>query len=161
MPKHRKSRKLMSRKNQKGGLWGFFEGSSDPNAPKKSWFDWGTDSTSSAVSGTENFLGSSANAVSSGFTSATDYVKNIGSSDVNVSAPQTNNSVVVGGRRRRRMRGGKGELGLTYYATPVQNANVAEPTYWIKSENMHGGARRRKSRKTRKIRKTRKSNRRY
>ncbi len=45
------------------------------------------------------------------------------------------------------MRGGKGGLGLTYYATDVSNSGlqVADPTYWIK-----GGSRRRKSRKHRK-----------
>jgi hypothetical protein len=59
----------------------------------------------------------------------------------------------VGGRHRRghksrsrrskfsdrRLRGGKGGLGLTYYATPVSGLRVAEPTYWIK-----GGTRRRR-----------------
>jgi hypothetical protein len=48
------------------------------------------------------------------------------------------------------MHGGKGDLGLTYYASPVQGANVAEPTYWIK-----GGSRRRKSRKARRTRRHR------
>lgn len=58
----------------------------------------------------------------------------------------------VGGRRRKRksMRGGKGGLGLVYYATPVSDIKVAEPTYWIK-----GGSRRRKTRRHR--RKTRRS----
>jgi hypothetical protein len=41
-------------------------------------------------------------------------------------------------------------LGLTYYATPVKNANVAEPTYWIK-----GGSKRRVNKKSRKSRKKR------
>jgi hypothetical protein len=56
----------------------------------------------------------------------------------------------VGGRRRRghrgrsrklsrKLSGGKGGLGLTYYATPVSGLKVAEPTYWIK-----GGTKRRR-----------------
>ena len=47
----------------------------------------------------------------------------------------------IGGRRkkqnrtmkkgkRRQMKGGKGGLGLTYYASPVSGLKVAEPTYW-------------------------------
>lgn len=38
-----------------------------------------------------------------------------------------------GGKRKRRsrsMKGGKGGLGLTYYATPVSGLRVAEPTTW-------------------------------
>jgi len=47
----------------------------------------------------------------------------------------------TGGRRsrRRKMRGGKGDLGLMYYATPVSGIKVVEPTYWIK-----GGSRKRR-----------------
>ena len=59
-----------------------------------------------------------------------------------------------GGRSKRKaMRGGKGGLGLTYYATDVANSGlkVAEPTYWIK-----GGSKRRRTRKIRKSRKHRK-----
>ena len=66
----------------------------------------------------------------------------------------------MGGRRRRRrktMKGGKGGLGLTYYASPVSGLKVAEPTYWINQNtntNLTGGSRRRK-RRTRKSRKSR------
>jgi hypothetical protein len=28
------------------------------------------------------------------------------------------------------MKGGKGGLGLTYYASPVSDLKVAQPTYW-------------------------------
>ena len=51
------------------------------------------------------------------------------------------------------MKGGKGGLGLTYYATDVSNSGlkVAEPTYWIK-----GGSRRRNIKTRRKSRKHRK-----
>jgi hypothetical protein len=58
------------------------------------------------------------------------------------SAPTNNdanaNQYSMGGRRsrRRKMRGGKGDLGLTYYATPVSGIKVVEPT--------KGGSRRRR-----------------
>lgn len=49
----------------------------------------------------------------------------------------------TGGRRSRRrhkkMKGGKGNLGLVYYATPVSGIKVVEPTFWI-----NGGSRKRR-----------------
>ena len=62
----------------------------------------------------------------------------------------------MGGRRHRRGRGrtmkggrkltgGKGGLGLTYYASPVSGLKVAEPTYWINQNtntNLTGGTKR-------------------
>ena len=56
----------------------------------------------------------------------------------------------MGGRRHRRgrgrtMKGGKGGLGLTYYASPVSGLKVAEPTYWINQNtntNLTGGTKR-------------------
>ena len=62
-----------------------------------------------------------------------------------------------GGKRRRRskrMKGGKNSLGLTYYATPVSNANVAEPTYMMKYT---GGKRRKRTCKRRRPHKCNKS----
>lgn len=41
-------------------------------------------------------------------------------------------------RRRRSMKGGKGGLGLTYYASPVSDLKVVEPTYWIVSKTNQG-----------------------
>lgn len=53
--------------------------------------------------------------------------------------------IPTGGKsRRKKMRGGKGGLGLVYYATPVSGIKVAEPAYWIK-----GGSRKRRHRHTR------------
>lgn len=66
-----------------------------------------------------------------------------------------------GGRRRRyrrTMKGGKGGLGLTYYATPVSGLRVAEPTTWQYYANgtnqysVKGGSRKRRGRKSRKFR---------
>jgi hypothetical protein len=63
----------------------------------------------------------------------------------------------MGGRRRsKRMRGGIGtnrDLGLTYYATPVNGIKVAEPTYM----EYYTGGRRRRSRKNRKGKKCNKT----
>jgi hypothetical protein len=168
----------MRRQNQKGGLFG-------------SLSNWWSGSSSSVVDGTENILGSSASAISSGLSSATNSVQGMMSSDVDVSGSNSSSAVdsgstvdsssnsgstvdsssnsgsavdssselnnSAGGKRRHRMKGGKGDLGLTYYATQVQGSNVAEPTYMINGNNMNGGSRRRKGRKTRKMRKSRKS----
>ena len=110
-------------RSQRGGLFGILEGPSDPN--KKSVFD--------AASGWFNSASSSL------------------STSASPAPPPSQVALPAGGsRRRRRMRGGKGGLGLGYYASPVQGANVAEPTSWIK-----GGSRRRKSRKSRRTRRHR------
>ena len=67
--------------------------------------------------------------------------------------------------KNKTMKGGKGGLGLTYYATPVSGLNVADPTSWQYYANgtnqytLKGGSKRRhscKSRKSCKICKTRK-----
>jgi hypothetical protein len=63
----------------------------------------------------------------------------------------------MGGKKRRRsrtMKGGKGGLGLTYYASPVSGIKVAQPTTWI-NYSTKGGSRRRRTnkRKTRRHKK--------
>ena len=58
--------------------------------------------------------------------------------------------LATGGRKRRKMRGGKGGLGLTYYATPVLESNVVKPNEWLPYKiNYKGGSRKRRC-KTRK-----------
>ena len=47
------------------------------------------------------------------------------------------NAAYGGKRRTRKMKGGKGGLGLTYYASPVSGLKVAEPTYWEVYGNGH------------------------
>jgi hypothetical protein len=45
------------------------------------------------------------------------------------------------------MRGGKGGLGLTYYATPVSGLKVVEPNEWLlynNGANYKGGSRKRR-----------------
>ena len=95
------------------------------------------------------------NAISSGVSSATQNVQEALNKDLPLVAPETSYTQPVvpaaafGGRRRRQQRAGKGGLGLTYYATPVDGMKVAEPTYW---EEYKGGARRSRRRSQRKSR---------
>jgi hypothetical protein len=84
------------------------------------------------------------------------------------SQPAQNSYVSQGGKRKRRsrtMKGGKGGLGLTYYATPVSGIKVAEPTtllYYADGTNQYsvkGGSKRRKTgkRKQKKHNRTRRN----
>ena len=71
------------------------------------------------------------------------------------SATPTTRPDTTGGRKRRKMQGGKGGLGLTYYATPVLKSDVVGPNEWLSYKiNYKGGSRKRRC-KTRKC-KTRK-----
>jgi hypothetical protein len=112
-----------------------------------------SDNAQKAKTYLESFLGSSQEPVSnyspSSATSATSATSNYSPSPT---TPQT-----MGGKKRRKMRGGKGGLGLTYYATPVLKSNVVEPNEWLfynNGTNFKGGSRKRGC-KTRKC-KTRK-----
>lgn len=101
------------------------------------------------------------NAISSGVSSASQSVQDVLKTDIPItgSSEQVESSYSqpvapassFGGRRRRgrsqRQRGGKGGLGLSYYATPVDGMKVAEPTYW--EEYKGGRSRRRTQRKSR------------
>ena len=175
MTKHRTSRRRR-RRSQKGGSWynpSSWFGSSDQavvpivdqNAPKKSIFDSITDSANNAVSGASNALTNVTTSATQGASAAVNGASDTLNSNVDltgsipVEAPIGSPYNPSGGRRRRKMKGGKGGLGLTYYATPVSGLNVAKPTYWIPNQSIKGGSRRkrrqRKSRKSRKSRKTR------
>ena len=176
MTKHRTSRR---RRSQKGGLFGFFE-SPDPNAPpKQGWGSWFSGATTEASGALTN----ATNSVTQGASNVGSSIKSILDSDLDLTGPTeapyvatvpteapygpteapTQSSVYnpLGGRRRRKMKGGKGGLGLTYYATPVSGLNVAKPTYWIQNQSIKGGSRRRqrKSRKSKKSKKSRKTRR--
>ena len=164
MTKHRKYKR-----SQRGGFLSWFTGSepdapSDPNAP--SWLE----RTKASASGLGSWFGSSdeASGATSSYTptastssytptaSTSSYTPQTQTSSYTPTTPQTQTEV-VGGRKRRRMRGGKGGLGLTYYATPVSGLKVVEPNEWLLYNNManlKGGSRKRRC-KTRKC-KTRK-----
>lgn len=182
MTKHRKTK----RRSQKGGFLGFGE-SEDPNAPSfwSKLTGWGTsavEKTKEVGSNIDTGLGNmgtqASNAVSSTFSAVGEGFSNLIPSSSNVSSPPVASTTTVssppvastttgytGGRRRRRtrsMKGGKGGLGLTYYATPVSGLAVAEPTSWqfyangTNQYSVKGGSRKRRGRKSRRTRRHRK-----
>ena len=165
MTKHRKHRR--TRRSQKGGgildFFGFGSSTEPPVVEETGLISNLSDSvsgaTSNIVSGASNVVSGAENILSSSVEKAKGAVSSSGSwfSSLNPfsSAEQTqtttyNPQPTMGGKRRRKsrkmrgakyMKGGKGDLGLTYYATDVSNdgLKVVEPTYWIK-----GGSKRRR-----------------
>ncbi len=135
MTKHRGTR---SRTRQKGGFWPFT--SSDPYASTQSWGDY--------FSGLGNKANSAIGNMTTGITEGATNMYN--STDVTTTTNDLNTvpSTVSGGKRNktrnRRMKGGKGDMGLTYYATPVSGLSVAKPTYWLK-----GGSKKHKCKRKR------------
>ena len=89
-------------------------------------------------------------------------VNNVYTGENNVNpVPSTGTVSAMGGRRRKRcrsMKGGKGGLGLTYYAAPVDGLKVAEPTSWqfyangVNQYSVKGGSRKRRARNSRRTR---------
>jgi len=163
MAKHRRTR----RSQKGGGMFDWF-GSSDPNAPpKKSWGDWWSGTSSGLTQGVSNIGSSIGSTLNSnidltGSNQTPPPITEVQSqaTEENQQQNQQYNQVPIGGRRRRRgrtMKGGKGGLGLTYYASPVSGIKVAEPTTWQHYANgtnqysTKGGSRRggRKMRKPR------------
>jgi hypothetical protein len=59
--------------------------------------------------------------------------------------------ITSGGRKKKVLKGGRG-LGLMYYASPVYDSNVAQPTYWMTGGKRRSHKKRRNSKKTRKTR---------
>ena len=123
-----------------------------------------TDATKNAVSGTESYLQGVKNQSGSWLSGvknkSTGMFSGLFSSDVpNTPVPSTPVPVNYGGRRRRRSRTMKGGLGLTYYATPVSNMKVAEPTSWqfyangTNQYSVKGGTRKRRHYKQKRLKK--------
>jgi hypothetical protein len=143
MSKHRRT----SRKSQKGGDWynpmSWFN-NTNTYAPKKTLVESATDVTKGAVSSAEGLLSSAAAASQTAWNNTTESTSKLLSTDVNVTG--TSNNVPVGGKRRKNktIKGGKGGLGLMYYATPVSNMNVVKPTYW-EVYNQNGGSKRKRT----------------
>ena len=83
------------------------------------------------------------------------YTSNAAPSDTSQQTPQIKPlTSTMGGKSRKKLKGGKGGLGLTYYATPVSDIKVVQPNEWLPYKiNYKGGSRRRK-RKSRKRRRT-------
>lgn len=136
-----KRTKRHNRRGQKGGLFGFFEEEKVE----------GTGSNNNiATTDTGFFSNLKMPELPNIFTSSTPSSGSTYSSTTPTSTYSSTTPNPYGGRRRsKRMRGGIGAsrgLGLTYYATPVDGIQVAEPTYM----EYYKGGRRNKSRKCRK-----------
>ena len=141
-----------TRKCQKGGDWynpmSWFN-NANTYAPKKTLVESAseltgkvTNAAEGALNSAEGALGSVASASQNAWNKTTEAAENVLNQDVQ---PTTNS---VGGKRRKHktMKGGKGGLGLTYYATPVSNMNVVEPTYW-EDYPQNGGSKKRNKRR--------------
>jgi hypothetical protein len=160
MTKHR----ITKRKSQRGGAWydpfGLFT-SSETTEPTSSIVDeakkkvdalnasigTAAETTVNAVTDTGKML---VDKVSEPFSSTPDTT--MSQTYLPQSQPTQNSYVSQGGKRKRRsrtMKGGKGDLGLTYSATPVSGIKVAEPTTLIypdgTNHSVKGGSRRRKT----------------
>lgn len=145
MKKHRITR----RRSQKGGSWynPFSWGKSEVPNDKKSITETvtgaATEAVNSGISIAETGLGKVGEGIGSAVSSVGESISSLNpfssnenkymSSSQMPSSNQSQSSVIMGGRHKRRvrsMRGGKGGLGLTYYASPVSGLKVAEPTTW-------------------------------
>jgi hypothetical protein len=165
MTKHRRYKKTYKR-SQRGGIWPFSE--SDPAAPSltsqaSNWFE---NKKTGATSGWSSWFSSEPEAPAPSTTynaptsptSPTTYP----TTPTTYPTEQSTNMSSVGGKRRR-MRGGKGGLGLTYYATPVSGIKVVEPNEWLlynNGVNQQGGSRKRRC-KTRRCKTRRRKSRKH
>ena len=189
MTRYRKQKRTRRRRSQRGGFFGLFStdssdttsGIEQPGMFSKAITSV-TDVTQKAVAGTEGYLDGVKKESGSWFSGVKDtssmFSDLFSSSDaapidstgvVPATTPDASTSTEVdpnassGGKRRKRsrsMKGGKGGLGLTYYATPVSGMKVAEPTSWqfyangTNQYSVKGGSRKRRGR-GRKNRRTR------
>jgi hypothetical protein len=158
MTKHRKHRRTKRKsQRQRGGFLGFGSSEDSSSSGEPGMFSNAmssvTGATSNLVSGSEGYLQGVKDKSNSWFSGFSNPFSSSSSSSPSPSpspapSPSTEPTTSynpLGGRRTRRrrgFRGGKGGLGLTYYASPVSDIKVAEPTTWLK-----GGSRRRKSRR--------------
>jgi hypothetical protein len=151
MTKHKRTK----RRNQRGGAWynpmSWFSGTGteDPDAPKKSIVDTITGATTNAVnSNISDSISSTLNTnVDVTGTQQPTGTQSTGTQSTDVQSQPV--PVPMGGKKRRRsrtMKGGKGGLGLTYYASPVSGIKVAQPTTWL-NYSTKGGSRRRRTNK--------------
>ena len=175
MTKHRKHKtnKRRQRRRQRGGFWPF-DANADSTEPTPTNTDYTAQASAYATDATKKAseLGAYATGLFNSLTESTGSTV----APVTTAPPTTSQykpeetvrqiegpinaspSGVIGGKKRKKsFKGGKGGLGLAYYATPVSGLKVVEPNEWLLYNNManlKGGSRRRKC-KTRK-RKTRK-----
>ena len=184
MTKHKRTKRRNQRGGAWYNPMSWFSGTGteDPYAPKKSIFDTITGATTNAVNSANTLVGDAANSVTQGASNISDSISSTLNTNVDVTGTQqptyaqptyaqptdaqptdvqpTGTQSVpmpMGGKKRRRsrtMKGGKGGLGLTYYASPVSGIKVAQPTTWINYSTKGGSKRRRTNkRKTRRHKK--------
>jgi hypothetical protein len=144
----KKTKRYNRHRRQKGGFLGFFEEEKDINGNATT--DTGFFSNLKMPELPNLFTSSTPSSGSSYPTPTSSYPTPTSTYPTPTSSYPTPASNSYGGRRRsKRMRGGIGAsrgLGLTYYASPVHDIKVAEPTYM----EYYKGGRRHKSRKCRK-----------
>lgn len=158
-----------TRKGQKGGgsFWDYFGfGNSDPSgnllqSASQNLTAVTNDATqylTNATNDATQYLTNATNAVATETNGILQQAQNI--------IPNTNpaeTTAYSGGKYKRRRnktiktkRGGKGGLGLTYYASPISGLKVAEPTTWQYYANgtnqysVKGGSKKHKNKKSRK-----------
>lgn len=162
MAKHSKNRSRRHRKHSRGrrmrgGFLGFFEEDEevktlDANGnpiPEKDLTTQGNEAVENLTGKANAGLASAEAGLSEGINNAKQKSESLwneynpfGSSDTPpvVETPAVNQNPAVvenpaGGRRRRksmRMKGGRSNVGLSYYAAPVTNSVTAQPTYMMK-----------------------------
>ena len=153
MTKHKKTRK-----HQRGGDWNpmtWFNAS-----PTRSWGDWFNGVSSQTKDSLSNLSSGVENAISSATSFSTNSAPAPAPAYAPASTQQPTNSTEYtqqpsyGGKRRRR-KSLKGGTSVAYYASPVHNMKVAEPTSWLHYGNgtnqcvSKGGTRKR--RRTKKL----------
>jgi hypothetical protein len=143
----------------RGGVWGFFEDKVDANGNPIPTEDLTTQGNQ-AVEEITGKVNSSLNNVESSLSTGIDTATQQGESLLRKFNPFGNDTPVsttpavgaAGGRRKsRQMKGGRSNVGLSYYAAPVTDSVTAHPTYMMK---YNGGKRRTCKRKGCKKRKS-------
>ena len=159
-------------RSQKGGAWynpfSWFGTQTYVPEEEKSMVNRIGESITSGIQKVDDTLATASTSISQGATNIVNSTTDLLNKDVSLMGSSnqeqpltTYQSNVVGGKRRKSVKhrnksrtrhlarkGGKG-LGLTYYASPVSDIKIAEPTYLL---NYEGG--RRYRHKSPKVRKT-------
>ena len=149
MTKHKQTRK-----HQRGGDWNpmTWFNTSTVNS-NRSWGDWFNGVSSQTTEGLNSISSNVGNVFNEATSFSTNSTPVSTQQPIPVSTQQPIPAPTYGGKRRCRkrnktMKGGKGALGLSYYASPVHNIKVAEPTSWL-HYGTKGGSRRQRTRKRR------------
>ena len=163
MTKYKRHKKTNKRSQRGGDLTSWFTGtSSTASGYGESYSEKAKKAYNNSMASLGSWVGSTPSSSSSYTSSSSSYTPSSSSTSSSytpasaetmtpTTRPDTT-GLARGGRKRRKMRGGKGGLGLTYYASPVLKSEVVEPNEWLlynNRANQQGGSRKRKC-KTRK-----------